>query len=52
MGGMRPAKAAELLEFEFLRGSFLILRSCVITLLARGAGERDNVAHGYFLYAV
>ena len=47
MGGMRPAEAAVLLEFEFLRSSLLIFRGRIITLLARGAGERDDVAHGF-----
>ena len=45
MGCVQPTKAAELLEFEFLRGTLLVLRGRIVSLLARGAGERDDVAH-------
>ena len=43
--GMRPAEAAVLLEFQLVRCVLLVLRRCVIALLALGASESHNVPH-------
>jgi len=46
---MGPAEAAVLLELQLLRGSLLVFRSSVVSLLTLGAGEGNNVSHYAFL---
>jgi hypothetical protein len=44
MGLVLPAVPAEFLHFQALRGGLLIFRGRIVTILALGALERDDVA--------
>jgi hypothetical protein len=46
---MLPAEPAELAHFEPLGRLLLVLRRAVVAPLTFGAGERDDVSHGYLL---
>jgi hypothetical protein len=45
VGGVRPAEAAELLEFKLLRRSSLVFSSGIITLLALSTCKSDDISH-------
>jgi hypothetical protein len=42
---VNPAETAVLFELQLLGGGFLILSSCIVSLLALGAGKRDDISH-------
>jgi len=45
MWSVSAAEAAVLFEFQLLRRVLLVFGGCIITLLALGAGKRDDVSH-------
>jgi hypothetical protein len=50
---MLPAEAAVFLQFDSVRGVFLILFSCIIPLFALGTGQRNNYPHAeHLLYCL